>query len=181
MAQTRADLIRFLSNYKSTYAEESGFISDFLDLLPAPTCYKRTHLPGHITGSAWITTPKRDYVLLVHHAKLNRWLQPGGHADGDENVLRVALREAEEETGLKNFKIVNELPFDVDIHLIPERKDFPAHHHYDVRFLMEAAREEQIVVSEESYDVKWIPLSELERYTTEQSVLRMKAKLLRTD
>lgn len=181
MAQTRADLIRFFKSYKSTYAEESIFIADFLSLLNAPTCYERTHLPGHITGSAWITTPERDYVLLVHHAKLNRWLQPGGHADGDENVLRVAWREAEEETGLKNFKIVSELPFDVDIHVIPERKDFPAHHHYDVRFLMEAAREEQIVVSEESYDVKWIPLSELERYTTEQSVLRMKARLLRTD
>jgi 8-oxo-dGTP pyrophosphatase MutT (NUDIX family) len=181
MAQTRADLIRFFSDYKSTYAEESGFISDFLDLLQAPDCYERTHLPGHITGSAWIVTPERDYVLLVHHAKLNRWLQPGGHADGDENVLRVAWREAEEETGLKNFKILSKLPFDVDIHVIPERKDFPAHHHYDVRFLMEASREEQIVVSEESHDVKWIPLSELERYTTEPSVLRMKAKLLRAD
>lgn len=181
MAQTRADLIRFFSGYKSAYTEESIFIQDFLSLLAATTCYERTHLPGHITGSAWITTPERDSVLLVHHAKLNRWLQPGGHADGDENVLRVALREAEEETGLQTFKIVNELPFDVDIHLIPERKDFPAHHHYDVRFLVEAAREEKIVVSEESHDVKWVPLSELEHYTTEQSVLRMKAKLLRAD
>ena len=181
MAQTRADLIRFFSGYKSAYTEESIFIPDFLSLLAATTCYERTHLPGHITGSAWITTPERDSVLLVHHAKLNRWLQPGGHADGDENVLRVALREAEEETGLQTFKIVTELPFDVDIHLIPERKDFPAHHHYDVRFLVEAAREEKIVVSEESHDVKWVPLSELERYTTEQSVLRMKAKLLRAD
>ena len=181
MAQTRADLIRFFSDYKSTFAEESIFISDFLSLLNAPTCYERTHLPGHITGSAWITTRERDYVLLVHHAKLNRWLQPGGHADGDENVLRVALREAEEETGLQNFRIISELPFDVDIHVIPERKDFPAHQHYDVRFLMEASREERIVVSEESNDVKWIRLSELESYTTEESVLRMKAKLLRAD
>jgi len=179
--QTRADLIRFFSGYKSSYTEEAAFISDFLNLLKAPTCYERTHLPGHVTGSAWIITPERDYVLLVHHAKLNRWLQPGGHADGDENVLRVALREAEEETGLKHFKIISELPFDADIHLIPERKDFPAHHHYDVRFLMEASRDEKIIVSEESHDVRWIALSELERYTTEQSVLRMKAKLFGTD
>jgi 8-oxo-dGTP pyrophosphatase MutT (NUDIX family) len=181
MAQTRADLIRFFSEYKSAYTEESGFISDFLNLLKAPDCYERTHLPGHITGSAWITTPERDHVLLVHHAKLNRWLQPGGHADGDENVLRVASREAEEETGLKNFRIVSELPFDVDIHLIPQRKDFPAHHHYDIRFLIEASRDEKIIVSEESHDVKWIELTELESYTTEKSVLRMKAKLLRAD
>ena len=181
MAQTRANLLRFFSEYKSTYTEEGAFIADFLKLLEAPTCFERTHLPGHITGSAWITTPQRDYVLLVHHAKLNRWLQPGGHADGDENVLRVALREADEETGLKNFKLVNELPFDVDIHLIPERKDFPAHYHYDIRFLMEASRDEKVIVSEESHDVKWIALNQLESYTTEQSVLRMKAKLLRAD
>lgn len=179
--QTRTNLIRFFSEYKSSFAEEAAFISDFLNLLKASTCFDRTHLPGHITGSAWITTPERDYVLLVHHAKLNRWLQPGGHADGDENVLRVALREAEEETGLQNFKIVKEIPFDVDIHLIPERKDFPAHYHYDVRFLIEATRDEKIIVSEESHDVKWIAVSELERYTTEQSVLRMKAKLLGAD
>lgn len=181
MAQTRADLSRFFSEYKSIYTEEVPFIADFLKLLEAPACFERTHLPGHITGSAWITTPQRDYVLLVHHAKLNRWLQPGGHADGDENVLRVALREAEEETGLKNFKLVNEFPFDVDIHLIPERKDFPAHFHYDIRFLMEASRDEKVIVNEESHDVKWIALSQLEHYTTEQSVMRMKAKLLRTD
>jgi 8-oxo-dGTP pyrophosphatase MutT (NUDIX family) len=181
MAQTRAALIQFFSEYKTTYPEEALFPASFLKLLAALTCYERTHLPGHITGSAWIVTPERDYVLLVHHAKLNRWLQPGGHADGDENVLRVALREAEEETGLKDFKILNKLPFDVDIHQIPERKDFPAHHHYDVRFLLEASREDTIVVSEESHDVKWIPIIELERYTTEQSVLRMKAKLLGAD
>ncbi|MBX2916636.1 MAG: NUDIX hydrolase [Cyclobacteriaceae bacterium] len=178
MAQNRAALIQFFAAYKSAYPEESVFSSDFLKLLASPTCYERTHLPGHITGSAWIVTPERDSVLLVHHAKLNRWLQPGGHADGDENVLRVALREAEEETGLTNFKIAGELPFDVDIHLIPARKDFPAHHHYDVRFLVEATREEKIIVSEESHDVKWIALSELEHYTTEQSVLRMKNKII---
>ena len=181
MIQTRAALIRFFNEYKTVYEEEAPFSADFLKLLAAPACYERTHLPGHITGSAWIVTPARDYVLLVHHAKLNRWLQPGGHADGDENVWRVAMREAQEETGLTNIKTVGANPFDVDIHLIPERKDFPAHYHYDVRFLMEASREEKIIVSEESHDVKWIPLSELERYTTEQSVLRMKAKLLRAD
>lgn len=181
MAQTRAALVQFFSQYKSAYTEEAAFVADFLKLLNAPTCYERTHLPGHITGSVWITTPLRDYVLLVHHAKLNRWLQPGGHADGDENVLRVALREAQEETGLQNFKIVSELPFDVDIHLIPERKDFPAHYHYDVRFLIETSRNEKIKVSEESHDVKWISVHELAQYNSEQSVMRMKTKLLGAD
>ena len=103
-------------------------------------------------------------------------MQPGGHADGEENILNVALREAEEETGLVNFKPAPGI-FDIDIHLIPERKDFPEHYHYDIRFLMEANEYEKIVVSEESHDVQWVNLHELENFSTERSVLRMKDKL----
>ena len=103
-------------------------------------------------------------------------MQPGGHADGDENVLRVSLKEAEEETGLVNLKSINEI-FDIDIHTIPARKDFPEHLHYDIRFLFEGSEQENVVVSEESHDVKWIALDELEKFTQERSVLRMKEKL----
>ncbi|MCW5912594.1 MAG: NUDIX hydrolase [Cyclobacteriaceae bacterium] len=181
MAQTRAWLIRFFSAYQSPYHEEQEFVPRFLTLLQDITCFERTHLPGHITGSAWIVNPERNAVLLVHHAKLNRWLQPGGHADGEEDVLNVALREAEEETGIQQFRVLSEIPFDVDVHPIPERKDFPAHDHYDVRFLLEAERADNIIVSEESHDVRWIALNKLEHYTNEQSVLRMKEKLLRAD
>lgn len=174
----RAALVKELNDYQSFYPEEKKFVPLFLDLLKAQNCFERTHLPGHITGSAWIVNANKTKVLLVHHAKLNRWLQPGGHCDGDENVLRVALREAEEETGLTLFKNVSPAIFDVDVHLIPARKDFPEHHHYDVRFLMEADENQKIVVSEESHDVKWISLEQLENYNKEQSVIRMKAKLL---
>jgi 8-oxo-dGTP pyrophosphatase MutT (NUDIX family) len=93
----------------------------------------------------------------------------------------VALREAEEETGLKNLTIITRAPFDVDIHVIPQRPDFPEHFHYDIRFLLEASLDEAIFVSEESHDVKWIPLHTLEEFNQEQSVLRMRDKLLRTD
>lgn len=175
----RSSLIRFFSGYSTAFQEEELFISRFLELLSHPNCYDRTHLPSHITGSAWIIDRNRSQTLLVHHAKLNKWVQPGGHADGDENVLRVALREAEEETGLKNLTVLASTPFDVDIHTIPQRRDFPEHLHFDIRFLIEASRDEQIIVSEESHDVKWIPLLSLEDYTIERSVLRMKEKLLR--
>ena len=113
----------------------------------------------------------------MHHAKLNKWVQPGGHADGEENILNVALREAEEETGLTKLNPKQNI-FDVDIHLIPARKDFPEHFHYDIRFLVEANEEDEIIVSDESHDVKWISLSELEDFTKERSVLRMKDKLM---
>ncbi len=176
----RSSLVRFFAGYSSAFPEEVLFISRFLELLSHPDCFERTHLPGHITGSAWIVDSKRTQTLLVHHAKLNKWVQPGGHADGDENVLRVALREAEEETGLKNLRVAATTPFDVDIHTIPQRKDFPEHFHFDIRFLIEASIDEQIVVSEESHDVKWVPLESLKDYTKERSVLRMRDKLLRS-
>ncbi len=175
----REILVKSLESYSTPFSEEQKFIPPFLELLKNQDAFQRTHLPGHITGSAWIISKERTQTLLVHHAKLNKWVQPGGHADGDENILAVALKEAEEETGLKNFT-VNPLLFDIDIHTIPTRKDFPEHQHYDIRFLLNADVNEMIVVSNESHDVKWITLSELENYTLERSVLRMKEKLLRT-
>ncbi len=172
----RTLLAHQLHSYHTPFPEEKEFVSRFLELLKSNDAFHRTHLPGHITGSAWILNKNKDQTLLVHHAKLNKWVQPGGHADGDENVLQVALREAEEETGLKNFNITPTI-FDIDIHTIPDRKDFPEHQHYDIRYLLEADVSELIIVSEESRDVKWIPLNKLEDFTLERSVLRMKEKL----
>lgn len=174
----KIQLVQELQLYKTSFAEEKAFVLSFLDLLKSEDAFQRTHLSGHITGSSWIVNADRTKVLLVHHAKLNRWLQPGGHADGDEHVLRVALREAEEETGLKKLTLLNESIYDLDIHIIPTRKDFPQHLHYDIRFLIQANETEQIVVSEESHDVKWIPLVDLEKYNNETSILRLKQKLL---
>jgi 8-oxo-dGTP pyrophosphatase MutT (NUDIX family) len=158
--------------------EEAQFKSRFLELLEHPDAFQRTHLPGHITGSAFIVSEDLTQTLLVHHAKLNRWLQPGGHADGDTDVTRVAMREANEETGLLHLKLVSGDIFDIDIHPIPTRKDFPSHDHYDVRYLVQGSTQEKIIVSEESYDVKWVPLSDLEKYSEEKSVLRMRKKLM---
>ncbi|MBK8292049.1 MAG: NUDIX hydrolase [Flammeovirgaceae bacterium] len=174
-------LVRFFSDYQTSYTDEALFIPRFLELQKQTNCFDRTHLPGHITGSAWIVDPSNTQALLVHHAKLNKWVQPGGHADGDENILQVALREAEEETGLKKLRVVNDTPFDVDIHLIPKRADFPEHFHFDIRYLLEASMSDQIIVSNESHDVKWITLDTLEDYNPERSVIRMKIKSLRAN
>lgn len=177
----RESLVRFFSDYQTSYTDEALFIPRFLELLKQTNCFDRTHLPGHITGSAWIVDPSNTQALLVHHAKLNKWVQPGGHADGDENILQVALREAEEETGLKKLRVVNDTPFDVDIHLIPKRADFPEHFHFDIRFILEASLHDKIIVSDESHDVKWIALDTLEDYNQERSVIRMKIKSLRAN
>src|ERR1043166_7436421 len=143
----RSSLIKDFQSYQSDFEEEKQFVARFLELLSHQDCFQRPHLPGHITGSSWIVNKDRTKTLLVHHAKLNKWVQPGGHADGEENILNVALREAEEETGLKKLN-PNQNIFDVDIHLIPARKDFPEHFHYDIRFLVEANEEEDVVVSD---------------------------------
>lgn len=171
----RLSLIRSLNDYVTSFAEEKEFAARFLRLLEHPDCFLRTHLPGHVTGSAWIVTPGKEKVLLVHHAKLAKWLQPGGHADGDENVLRVALREAEEETGLV-VSACSPTIFDLDIHSIPARKDFPEHDHYDIRFVFEADDAVPLAISSESTDLRWVSLDELHRYNDSPSLLRMKEK-----
>ena len=166
---TRSILLQQLESYTSTFKEEHAFRNQFIELLQHPDAFQRTHLPGHITGSAWIVDESRQKALLIHHAKLNRWLQPGGHADGDENVLRVALREAEEETGVKEYTILLEGIFDLDIHPIPNRKDFPEHLHYDIRYLVQANNVDELILSDESFDVAWINFDELPSLTDHNS------------
>jgi 8-oxo-dGTP pyrophosphatase MutT (NUDIX family) len=178
---SRTQLIEQLSAYQSTFLEEQHMVKEFLKLLHSSRCYFRDHLPGHLTGSAWIVDETSSHILLLHHAKLNKWLQPGGHADGDENIYAVALREAEEETGLKEFKVLKSGIFDVDIHPIPARKDFPEHLHFDVRFIFQATKSSVIRVSDESHDVKWIPIQDVpERSQRNSSILRMIQKTIGT-
>ncbi|MEQ8303869.1 MAG: NUDIX hydrolase [Cyclobacteriaceae bacterium] len=136
----------------------------------------RTHLPGHLTGSAWVLNQNFTKVLMLHHAKLNKWLQPGGHADGEENLCNIALRELQEETGLRGAQLISESIFDLDIHPIPQRGSMPGHDHYDVRFAFLASDEEHLIINHESNDMQWVALDSLEAYNAERSVLRMKDK-----
>lgn len=141
-----------------------------------PKCFERTcFMDGHITGSAWIVCPQRRRVLLTHHRKLQKWLQLGGHSDGDANTLRVARREAEEESGLR-VKPIYDGVFDIDIHTIPARGEDPEHKHYDVRFLFEADDHAPLTMTFESNDLQWVAIEDLADLTSEESVLRMARK-----
>lgn len=141
-----------------------------------PNCFDRACFEdGHVTGSAWIVCPQRQRVLLTHHRKLQKWLQLGGHSDGDPNTLRVAQREVEEESGLSVIEI-NDRVFDIDIHTIPARGEEPDHKHYDIRFLFEADDREPLTISSESNDLRWIAIEDLQNLTSEESVLRMARK-----
>ena len=176
----RDSLIAMLNRHSTDAEEERAFIPRFLHLLDHPHAFLRTHLPGHITGSAWIVDASKEFVLLTHHAKLNKWLQPGGHADGDENVLNVAQREAREETGLVELLLVKNEIFDIDIHTIPLRKDFPEHLHYDIRFIFQAPTNKPLLLTDESHALAWVRVNDLPKLTQNNlSMLRMaqKAKL----
>ena len=141
-----------------------------------PDCFERTLQIGHVTGSAWVVDRALENALLTHHRKLDRWLQLGGHADGDGDIRRVALREAREESGLAAIALARDRIYDIDVHEIPARGDEPAHLHYDIRFAFYADRSEVPVPSDESHEVAWIPLADLERYGADASVLRLRAK-----
>ncbi|AFK04844.1 NUDIX hydrolase [Emticicia oligotrophica DSM 17448] len=174
----RKKIIELLENYQPTDSNELAMRNETLDFVKKnEDCFKRELLVGHVTGSAWIVDAERKNVLMMHHRKLNQWFQPGGHCDGESDVLSIALKEANEETGLQNFKIVSEEIFDVDVHLIPERKGIPAHYHYDIRFLLEADKRETLVVTEESNDLAWVSLEKIAEYNNSESILRMARKI----
>jgi len=117
---------------------------------------RRRYIPGHLTGSAFVLDAARNHLLLLHHAKLDRWLQPGGHAEaGETDPLAVAMREAREETGIPATPI-SETPFDLDVHVIPARKDEPAHLHLDIRYLLKAPPGAGPRASAESKDIRWV-------------------------
>jgi 8-oxo-dGTP pyrophosphatase MutT (NUDIX family) len=131
---------------------------DWLGGQPRP--FHRETQAGHFTGSAWLVSADGERVLLMHHRKLQRWLQLGGHADGDAELPNVALREAQEESGLADLEVLPEI-FDVDLHVIPARRDEPEHWHYDVRYVVVARGSEVFTVNEESLDLAWRPIAEL--------------------
>ena len=173
---SRAILLQSIQNHSSTFPKEEAYKSEFLALLKDQDCFLRSRLAGHLTASCWVLNPERDSVLLMQHKKLNRWLQPGGHADGEEDLLAVAKKELNEETGLINFSVTSEI-FDLDIHAIPLRKDIPEHLHYDVRFLFTTANPDEIQKNHESMDLKWISLGLVQDLCNgEESILRMVKK-----
>jgi 8-oxo-dGTP pyrophosphatase MutT (NUDIX family) len=140
-------------------------------------CFERSLLIGHITASAFVYDPNVSKVLLLHHKKLDKWLQPGGHCDGNKNTVEVALTEVWEETGLKISNPSNRI-FDLDIHTIPEHKNIPEHQHFDVRYLFEVDSNVLLTQNHETNELKWVPIAEIENYTEENSILRMVRKLV---
>lgn len=170
-----------LGRYLADHPEQAADAALFTRFLASsPDVFERRHPPGHFTGSAWLVSADGQRVLLTHHRKLGRWLQLGGHADGDADLARVALREAGEESGLAGL-VVEDGIFDLDRHAIPARGADPEHWHYDVRFVVRATGSEDFAVSEESLELAWKPVAEIAAdASVDESMRRMAGKWLRS-
>jgi len=157
-----AELRAQLAAYARRQPAHAALAAEFSTLLDDPeNPFRRERLAGHFTGSAWLVSADGQRVLLTHHRKLDRWLQLGGHADGERDLAQVALKEAEEESGLTALVLEDGELFDIDKHWIPERKDVPGHWHYDARYVVRAVGSEQFAISEESLALAWREITDV--------------------
>jgi len=171
-------LLAQFQHYRRQWPDESDAAHFESFLTEGPRVFFRDALEGHFTGSAWLVSADGERVLLTHHRKLQRWLQLGGHADGDSELSRVALREAEEECGLTGLSVEAE-PFDLDRHRIPARGDEPEHWHYDVRYVVRAGANEAFAINEESLALAWRSIREIaDDPASDASLRRMAGKWL---
>jgi 8-oxo-dGTP pyrophosphatase MutT (NUDIX family) len=172
------NILDSLENYKCVFESEIAIKTRFVNFVKANTdCFERHLKIGHITASAFIFDLNNRKILLIHHKKLNKWLQPGGHCDGEKDMLSVAIKEVLEETGLVIENLGQEI-FDLDIHTIPIHENIAQHEHFDVRYLLIADCNIPLVQNHETNQLKWINLDEMSEYTNEESLQRMKMKVV---
>lgn len=161
----------------STRPDEEPHRRRMIELLDStPDCFLRTSFPGHFTGSALVVSADGSRALLHHHRKLDKWLQFGGHCDGEEDVLQVALREATEESGIRGLITTSTRPFDLDIHAIPARGSEPDHEHYDIRYVLIAPEGAEAVLSDESHELRWFTPGEMRALPLDAGLQRLVRK-----
>ena len=172
--------IALLDAYAQAFPDEIDVVGVFRELASTDAnAARRERQAGHLTGSAWLVSADGERVLLTHHRKLDRWLQLGGHADGDADLAQVALKEAEEESGLSGLVVEADAIFDLDRHWIPERGAVAGHWHYDARYIVRAGASEDFVVSEESLALAWREIAALgSDPQADESMRRMAGKWL---
>lgn len=171
------NLKNLLTNYEPSTPEEFISRRRMVDLLEnSEYPFSRNSMnPGHFTASAFLLNSDNSKFMLMHHKKLDKWLQPGGHCETETNLLEVAIREAKEESGIENITPLMSNIFDLDVHLIPANNFEPAHFHFDVRFLLKTFDNDNLSKNDESNMLIWTSLFQKDyfEFKLEYSILRM--------
>jgi len=177
MPVTSSHLKQLLECFAPSDREQQSYLRRMFDLVDIDGDPADRYLfdPGHFTASGFVASPNGTDVLLIHHQKIGKWLQPGGHIEPDDLSLEHAIRrEVEEETGLVAMESLGLL--DIDIHQFPARGDDPAHLHFDVRFGF-CAISGLVEAGDGTNEVRWIPFGEVSHWNPELSVTRPSAAL----
>jgi 8-oxo-dGTP pyrophosphatase MutT (NUDIX family) len=175
----RNNILDLLNNYHPCDEAEIKYKKEMINFVVSNEhCFQRSNQLGHMTASGWLLNQSGDMVLLMHHKKLNEWYQFGGHADGDFDLLQVAIKETQEESGIFNIAAIKESIFDIDIHYIPEYKGVPPHMHYDVRFLLQMQNNQVESKNDESIALGWFSKNLEDFPNHSPSMMRMFKKWL---
>jgi 8-oxo-dGTP pyrophosphatase MutT (NUDIX family) len=179
MDAARQALLDALAAHEPADDEERRDRDAIADLVVAtPRCFDRDlYDPGHLTGSAFVLDARSGKVLLHHHRRLGRWLQLGGHDDGEHDLLATALREAREESGLTDLAPLTPAILDVDVHAIPAARNEPPHLHHDVRYALVTRTADTIEPAPESLALQWFPLDEAAQLIAEPGADRALRRL----
>lgn len=177
-------MLLLVRDYVALFPEDEPETIAFSEYLLRNTdegLYSRKNFDGHITTSAFIIDIAAREMLLLRHKSLSRWLQPGGHTEGDISLQASALREAVEETGIPEDQLTlrsvhpnQDIPFDIDSHYIPvnPRKDEDGHYHHDIRYVFEyTGNRSNSFNTEEATGMQWVAFDSLTTDETFSSVI----------
>lgn len=179
LEKLRKDIVKYIPKNKQEEVDRK-LILNYMDTFDDTLI--RKNMMCHFTASSWIVNKERTKVLMIYHNIYDSWAWTGGHADGDANLLNVALKEAKEETGISNLKVISEEIFGlqiltVDSH-IKRGEYIPSHLHLDCCFLFEADENETLSIkADENSGVKWILIDEVLNYSTEEKMKKIYVKL----
>jgi ADP-ribose pyrophosphatase YjhB (NUDIX family) len=165
----RDDIARY-APYNAQEARDKTVILDFMDR--HADAFLRSNLIAHMTASAWVVNAARDKVLMVYHRLYDSWSWTGGHADGEEDLLSVAMREVREETGVHSVRPVSEGIYSLEILTVDgheKRGEYvPSHLHLNVTYLLEADEHDALQICEaENSGVRWFTLDGALKASTE--------------